>query len=213
MKAVQFALPTFILRATVVAGFLPNHRPARNQHGISGLAPTAPSTTSLFIFGNMFGGNSGGATKLDENGEATVYESSPEDTEMEFDGLSDYIQKWGDLFASGGIKLTTPVQVSKIIDDQSKGARLLFQSIDTGYKNKREEEKDEVADKKSNKKPPASQGGLDIVVERVSSSAIKVVARRCAIEEGTVIKEMSEERILKELNTAIAAWKKETSSK
>lgn len=161
------------------------------------------------MFGKLFGGNNGGSKKLDENGEAKVFESSPEDINLEFEGLSDYIQKWGKLFVDGSIKLTTPAQVSTIDGDNSVGSRFLFQSTDTGYKNRREEDEQKSNDDSSKKKKKAvSQGGLDVLVERGDDGKVRVIARRCEIEEGTIIKEMSEEIILSELNQAISAWKK-----
>jgi hypothetical protein len=38
---------------------------------------------------------------------------------------------------------------------------------------------------------------------------MRVIASRCDVEEGTVVKEMSEKTIVDSLRQAMAAWKKE----
>jgi hypothetical protein len=48
-----------------------------------------------------------------------------------------------------------------------------------------------------------------ILFEKLSSGDIQVRARRCDIDEDTMIKEMSEQAIINELQTAIDVWKKE----
>ena len=55
------------------------------------------------------------------------------------------------------------------------------------------------------------QGGVEVLVDKVDGDLLQVRAQRCEIEEGTMIKEMSEATILKELQKAMDVWKKEHS--
>ena len=152
----------------------------------------------------------------------TVGEFDEETIQVRYDSLSDYItDKWMDLFESKSISLTTPVKVFKRSnidesDDESvvEGAscKLVFQKVDTGYNDKDEDDNDNDGEKGNDEEP--KQGGVEIVVQKVISKenqqSLRVVARRCDIDEDTMIKEMSEELILKELQKAIGVWKKET---
>ena len=166
------------------------------------------------------------------------------DIDVKFESLSDYItNKWAMLFVTGTIPLTTPVRLSKNPatstkssssnatdrDDGDKtvedvaGCRLIFQKVDTGYKSSKEEDNatgggddgtgtgtTTSVDRKETK-----QGGVEIVVEKISSSLVtprsllRVRARRCEIDDDTMIKEMSEDIIVEELRKAIDVWKKE----
>jgi hypothetical protein len=58
------------------------------------------------------------------------------------------------------------------------------------------------------KKDEKKQGGVEILVEKLSSSSLQVRAKRCEIDDDTMIKEMSEEVIIQELKKAIGVWKK-----
>jgi len=145
------------------------------------------------------------------------------DIDTRFESLSDYVtEKWIGLFEAGTISLTTPVKVSRTYDDEnedddsedsavddSAGCRLLFQKANTGYDDDENGNgKDPEKKKKKNDEP--KQGGVEIVVRKLSKDGLlRVVARRCEIDEGTLVKEMSEEIILKELAKAIDVWKKE----
>ena len=57
------------------------------------------------------------------------------------------------------------------------------------------------------------EGGIEILVEEVSKKdgkfELRVRAKRCNMDDNTVIKEMSEETILKRLEEAVEAWEKE----
>jgi hypothetical protein len=57
-----------------------------------------------------------------------------------------------------------------------------------------------------------SEGGIVLSVERLDTNEVRVRARRCNIDEDTVIKEMSEEAILNQLKKALDVWKKELSN-
>jgi hypothetical protein len=79
---------------------------------------------------------------------------------------------------------------------------------DTGYRSKTEEgdaprKKAEGDDSKKKKKKEKKQGGVEILVEKLSFGGIRVRARRCDLDEDTMIKEMSEKAIIAELQTAI----------
>jgi len=153
------------------------------------------------------------------------------DANVRFQSLSDYIaNKWIDLFATGTISLTTPVSVFKGIvvgadDDNDEslldvvGCRLIFQKVDTGYQSKDEEDRSSSNnDDDENEKKEPKQGGVEILVQKRKPStdttaqavSLRVVARRCEVDEDTMIKEMSEEIIVKELQKAIGVWKKES---
>jgi len=153
--------------------------------------------------------------------------STETDANVRFQSLSDYIaNKWIDLFATGTISLTTPVSVLKGIvvgadddDDESLldvvGCRLIFQKVDTGYQSKDEEERSSSNNDDDNEKKEPKQGGMEILVQKRKPStaqavSLRVVARRCEVDEDTMIKEMSEEIIVKELQKAIGVWKKES---
>jgi len=181
-----------------------------------------------------------------------------------FDSLSTYIKSWSNLFQTGSgggkggtIKLTTPVKVLLSDDDNddddnnnegsnaaadavvaSTGVRLVFQNVDTGYKNKREEQQqqqqDEDGDQEANdgngkreKKKPKLEGGVEILVQKIiavdekrnndnnnnnqqdDDVQVQVRAKRCNFNDDTIIKEMSEETIIKELDKAISVWKRQ----
>ena len=126
--------------------------------------------------------------------------------------LSVYIQQSAALFVTSGVGLTTPVSVEPVVqsDASVSGARILFQKVDTGYDDKDDENEEEEETKP--KKQEVKQGGVEVLVEKVGNGdLLQVRAQRCEIEEGTMIKEMSEATILKELQKAMDVWKKEHS--
>jgi len=179
------------------------------------------------------------------------------DIDVKFESLSDYItNKWAMLFVTGTIPLTTPVRLSKNPTTSTKstdrddddddddetvedvaGCRLIFQKVDTGYKSSKEEDNatgggggDDgtgTGTTTSVDRNETKQGGVEIVVEKISSSSslvttprssvdamsrrslLRVRARRCEIDDDTMIKEMSEDIIVEELRKAIDVWKKE----
>ena len=49
---------------------------------------------------------------------------------------------------------------------------------------------------------------MEVLVEETMSGDLRVRARRCNMSEGTTVKEMSEDVIVKILQKAIAAWAK-----
>jgi hypothetical protein len=183
-------------------------------------------SSSLFLLGNLFGGSNDQSMK--EDGELALYPnlatSKTNAGDVKFKGLSDYIQKWSNLFETDpkGMGLTTPIQLLPSMADPDgemvvacSGVRLVFKSIDTGYKSKTEEGSDQNTnqntnqDKKKKKGKEKKQGGVEVLVEKLSSGEVRVRAKRCDLDEDTMIKEMSEESIINELGRAIDVWKKE----
>ena len=197
------------------------------------------SPTTLYIFGGLFGGGSSSKLVLREEEPLIMYSrtltTDHDDDDKQYEALQEYIEKWSKLFTNGNIKLTTPVTVelvqpllqteeSKASQNRRSGIRLLFKDTNTGYKTKSEEKEsnnssrpatvssDEATGKKEKKgASKVKQGGVEILVEK-NNNGIQVTAKRCEIEEDTIIKEMSEETILNELKQAIEVWKRETQS-
>lgn len=158
-----------------------------------------------------------------------------EELERKFEELSSYVKEWSDRFNNGakGTGLTTPVNVypSRFGDEMTLssnirrkfGVRLDFKQTNTGsaYRSRDEERKME------RDRPPASastnkdqvpstmkqkkQGGVEILVEEVTSKEglceLRVRAKRCNMDDDTVLKEMSENTILKSLEEAVRVWK------
>lgn len=204
--------------------------------------PVSPVSSSLSrpgkgfalqgVFGGLFGGGDDETDR--ENAVLATHDIGDfdgKDLTVRFESISDFItNKWSALFVSGEISLTTPVSLTKsanTIDENgnsdtetiedSVSCRLIFQKVDSGFKSK-EEEKASEDGSASSEKQEASQGGIEISVQKISKTespddserSLRVLARRCEIDEDTLIKEMSEEIIVKELQKAISIWKKDT---
>ena len=197
---------------------------------------SSSSSSCRFMFGGLFGGNDNDEKKNNKDGDLLLLPNLG-DSDVQYNGLSDYIQKWGLLFETDpkGMGLTTPIRLlpstnknNNIAEQEEEsepeeeeesndvesyfGIRLVFQSTNTGYKSKKEEDEtsnnngDSSTKKKKKKK---LEGGVEILVEKLISGTIQVRARRCDFDEDTMIKEMSEETIVKELRKAIDVWKRE----
>lgn len=179
----------------------------------------------LPMFGGLFGG---GDDNKNNDGDLVVYSKLAQDDPVKFRSLSEYILEWSKL----EMQLTTPVEVlpsegrnGDAVGAEAEadgdvvacnGVRFVFQSTDTGYKSRKEEDEtggyrppltssqQQGGDKKKTKK---MEGGVEILVEQLQSGEIRVRARRCEMDEDTMIKEMSEDKILQELKQAITAWK------
>ena len=173
---------------------------------------------SLFMFGGLFGGNDDESQKS-KDGDLALFTKLGE-SDVQFNGLSDYLMKWAKLFETDpkGMGLTTPIRLlpSSNIEttdvESFSGLRLVFQSTNTGYKSKKEEDEksNETNNTKKKKKKEKLEGGVEVLVEKLISGTIQVRAKRCDFDEDTMIKEMSEETIIKELRKAIDVWKRET---
>lgn len=141
--------------------------------------------------------------------------------------LLEYLQGWAEILADSGKGLTTPVRClngiesrsSHLVDHQD-GVQLLFLPTRTGrnYMSKDEErEREGRTGKKAGTagaSPPfrknVREGGIDVVVEITKDNRkMRVRARRCNYAYDAVIKELSEETILKRLEDAMDVWKKE----
>jgi hypothetical protein len=198
--------------------------PARHVQRVQHDAIGAPSRTRsgitrLDLFGNLFGNDQVDEDRegLSEGDLARFSHLVPSDANLDtkFDSLSIMISEWGKLFdpegenGGKGTGLTTPVSVVMLPrTDSSSGVRLLFRRTKTGYKDK-DEKKD--GDGTKSKEDATSEGGVEVIVTRDDDedAELTVLARRCEIEEGTMIKEMSEQTIVDSLRKAMAAWKKE----
>ncbi|GAX10203.1 hypothetical protein FisN_3Lh398 [Fistulifera solaris] len=133
--------------------------------------------------------------------------------------LVEYIREWAELLAESGKGLTTPIRAVPVIDpisksgiQQSQGVQLLFLPTSTG-KNyvSREEEKQRGTEKSSTAplRTQTKEGGIEIMVEITRENKLRVRAKRCNYADDTVIKEISEETILKRLRDGVDVWIKD----
>lgn len=140
--------------------------------------------------------------------------------------LLEYVQGWAEILADSGKGLTTPVRAydgiesrSSHLVDRQDGVQLLFLPTKTGkyYMSKEEERQRESETGKKTGTAGAAlplrktvrEGGIDVVVEITKDSKLRVRARRCNYADDAVIKELSEQTILKRLGDAMEVWKKE----
>jgi hypothetical protein len=136
-----------------------------------------------------------------------------------YDQFVEYIQGWADILATSGKGLTTPVRATPGINSRSghlvkeqDGVSLLFLPTQTGknYVSRTEEKKREEVEQPSKPfRPSVGEGGIDVVVEVTKNNQLRVRARRCNYADDAVIKELSEETILKRLKDAVQSWQKE----
>ena len=132
-----------------------------------------------------------------------------------------------------GTGLTTPAIVRPSRQQPSiyydgvanrSGVRILFRPTNTGdrYKSATEERSDEktrntsISSSGAAKKGGATvllpmskerkEGGVEVLVERTLSGTVRVRARRCNIDDKTIVKEMSEDVIISSLKKAMDAW-------
>lgn len=140
--------------------------------------------------------------------------------------LLEYVQGWAEILADSGKGLTTPVRAfdgiqsraSHLVEKQD-GVQLLFLPTKTGkyYMSKEEErQREDQTGKKAGTagaspafRKTVREGGIDVVVEITKDGKLRVRARRCNYADDAVIKELSEETILKRFEDAIDVWKKE----
>lgn len=157
-------------------------------------------------------------------------------TSNDYESLLSYITLWSESYDSSsstipkkGTGLTTPVIVRPSCQQPSiydgvtnrSGVRILFRPTNTGdrYKSATEERLDEktrtsgssgAAKKGGATVLPMSkerkEGGVEVLVERTLSDIVRVRARRCNIDDKTIVKEMSEDVIISSLKKAMDAW-------
>ena len=202
---------------------------SRTQH-----TPTTsfPSSTRLHIFGNLFGGGDDGSDK--SKGELASFsnlEKSTADADVAFDSISTYVVDWAKLFEGDGGKergLTTPVTVSTLNgpvpadgdddaqdDDNevlvSSGIKFTFKPPKNAFEDKKDTDDGEKQGKK--KKKETSSGGVLVQCQKIASGGgeveVRLLASRCDIDEGTIIKEMSEQCIVDDLRKAVKIWRDE----
>ena len=141
-----------------------------------------------------------------------------------YDRLCEYLNEWANNFALNPRGLTTPIRVEpsklKVVQNKKRegvrersGVELLFLPTATG-KNylSREEERERESSGRSGKVSRsrlAKEGGIEVVVEITSDDSLRVRAKRCNYADGVPLKELSEETILKRLESAIDVWCKE----
>lgn len=110
----------------------------------------------------------------------------------------------------------------------SSGLQFVFKNTSTGYMNRKEEAavgggyKSPSSSSSSSSSSSGStetappkptsdkkEGGVEVLVEQLAGSGeVRVRVRRCNVDENTMIKEMSEEKIISELKKALEVWKK-----
>ena len=146
-----------------------------------------------------------------------------------FEQLVEYVQGWSAQYEGGrkGTGLTTPVLVRRSrkpsaseIDGVAarQGIRILFQTTNTGdrYKSASEEKIDEKERSGGGTTTRASptklvgkqskEGGVEVLIEKTTGGTIRVRARRCNMGAKTIVKEMSEDVIVRNLKKAVTAW-------
>ena len=162
--------------------------------------------------------------------------SSQAELDKRHDRLVEYIREWSEMFEGGakGTGLTTPVMLRQSHRDASEaegticrsGIRILFKQTNTGaaYKSKDEERALERQGSPAATAKPASsasavqtkrkgskEGGVEVLVEETLDNDLRVRARRCNMDDRTVVKELSEQVIVKQLEKAIGVWQKDHS--
>jgi hypothetical protein len=187
--------------------------PPSSCHNFESTTNQRGSNTRLQLLGGIFGG-----TKKTDDGisdDLASYKLSVHESGRDTVGaVTEYVIQWAHLLFEGPdrIGLTTPVRVHPT----STGVQILFQKANTGYGDKDKKDDNMKAEQKSSQqtensvKRNAKQGGIEVVVavDDDDSRSVRVVARRCDMDEDTMIKEMSESTILHELKEAISVWKK-----
>jgi hypothetical protein len=128
---------------------------------------------------------------------------------------------------SGKKKLATPIRVAPSSIQPANlaregvkeraGVRLLFLPTNTGsaYMSKAEERaREEQSGTKSSstssrKRRTKPEGGVEVLVEVTKDDTLRVRAKRCNMADDTVLKEISEETILKRLKESLDVWSKD----
>lgn len=146
--------------------------------------------------------------------------------------LSEFIFQWSLMFDHGakGTGLTTPVTIKKSSLPARKsegvsqrcGVVLEFKPTITGsaYKSKgeeRERERQQVTSGSSNvdktntsmNYKARKEGGVEILIELTTTGSLRLRARRCNMDDSTVIKELSEDTILGKLKEALQIFIKD----
>ena len=217
-----FLITAFAFGSTVVTAFGLHIHPLSHCHYQPRISYGHPSlhfekinqryaTPRLHLFG--FGNNDVAEKELARFTHPLASDANPD---VKFDSLSMFVSDWSKLFTDKEQKmgLTTPVEVVELKPQANvSGVQLIFKKGRTGgrsaYQDKDDEKykRDETDERKEEK--AVAEGGVEVRVEKLQSGDLEVVASRCQIEEGTLVKEMSEQVIIDSLRKAMAAWKNE----
>lgn len=136
-----------------------------------------------------------------------------------YDALSEYIVAWAKLLANDpkGNGLTTAITVDASYPDPDEdvakvsGVKLLFLKTKTGdaYKSKEEERAIEEGDAEEAPEKDVKEGGVELLVEQRKDGTVRLRAKRCEVDDETIVKEMSEEAIVSGLKKAVDVFNKE----
>ena len=202
----------------------PHYRPLLTTPLVTTRTTRRTGTTRRNLFG--FGNAVEDDQKDLQEGELAKFQHivpAKDKAHVKFDSLSTMIDQWSELFADGkGMGLTTDVVVSRLpggdsdgsAAPSSSGVKLVFKKRKAAYS---DADADAAKDgdgsdgARMKKDKTIREGGVQVVVTLLESDELRVIASRCDIDEGTIVKEMSEETIVDSLRKAVAAWKKEQS--
>mmetsp|Transcript_9990 Transcript_9990/g.15005 ORF Transcript_9990/g.15005 Transcript_9990/m.15005 type:complete len:220 (+) Transcript_9990:80-739(+) len=183
-----------------------NDRVAESEHIFS------TRSTKLNLLGNLFGNNVADVETKELDRFSNLLVNSDVNIDVKFDSLSIMISSWSNMFSDHKkMGLTTAVDVVELPKSgDSAGVQLLFKKGKGGrfaYRDK--DDKNDDGDKKKQKEDSVKEGGVQVMINKLSDGNLEVIASRCEIEEGTIIKEMSEQTIIDSLGQTMKAWKKE----
>jgi len=169
-------------------------------------------STKLNLLGNLFGNDVADVETKELARFSNLLVSSDVNIDVKFDSLSIMISSWSKMFSDHKkMGLTTAVDVVELPKSgDSAGVQLLFKKGKGGrfaYRDK--DDKKDDGDKKKQKEDSVKEGGVQVMINKLSDGNLEVIASRCEIEEGTIIKEMSEQTIIDSLGQTMKAWKKE----
>ena len=193
------------------------HQHYQHQHLVHNRAAAAPEhglNTKLNLFGL---GNDDTTDKDDPEKELARFSNllvgDTNNIDTKLDSLSIMISSWSQMFSDHKkMGLTTAVDIKELPNTaDSAGVQLIFKKGTGGRSAYYDKDQDDKENKDSKKREDSiKNGGVQILINKVSDGAdLDVIASRCEIEEGTMIKEMSEQTIIDSLGQAMQAWKKE----
>ena len=93
----------------------------------------------------------------------------------------------------------------------SSGIKFTFKPPKNAFEDKKDTDDGDEGDKK--KKKETSPGGVQVIAQKIASGGgeveVRLLASRCDIDDGTIIKEMSEQCIVDDLRKAVKIWRDE----
>mmetsp|Transcript_23445 Transcript_23445/g.33489 ORF Transcript_23445/g.33489 Transcript_23445/m.33489 type:complete len:223 (+) Transcript_23445:42-710(+) len=167
-------------------------------------------STKLNLFGNLFGNDVADLENKELARFSNLLVGSDMNIDVKFDSLSIMISSWSKMFSDHkNMGLTTAVDVVELPkSDNSAGVQFLFKK-GTGGRSAYSDKDDNDDKKKRKEEDTISEGGVQVMINKLSDGDLEVIATRCEVEEGTMIKEMSEQTIIDSLGQVMQAWKKE----